>query len=304
MQLSDLYTEETTRRVLKLLAPDTEFTDTEDTTKGSKVNNNVCVMAEPEVLPDKFLANWLAFNYIWTVGFKADGTLIMGEIGGTIPSHSKTKKQVLAVAKASVYKIFVGINAIKEAEKIEDKETSKQVISKLEEEIETNLEQRGKVTVVNGNRNFPHYDFTTSVAREDPLDIIKYDSYAALSSSGSIVISNKCLNCHYYVFNVPINSDIFRELASIKADDYDNQLELMRAKRDVLIPDQFVAGFHIRYEAHNKETRIIVNPIIAERDTGEWIKKLGFKAKESPIKYIGNSGPCGEFGIITKVILD
>lgn len=303
MQLSNLYTEETTRKVLKLLVPDTEYH-----TEGRKRNKYKCVMTEPEVLPDKLLANWLAFNYIWTVGFKADGTLIMGEVGGIIPTHPKKGKQILATAEASIYKILLGINAIKEAEKTGDKQSEKQLLSQLEEEIETSLEQRGKVTVVNGNRNFAHYDFTTSVAREDPLDIIKYNPFMDLSAHGATVLSYICLKDEQYIFNVPVNTDIFRELAFINTENTDNdaKIELMRAKRSMLIPDQFVAGFHIKYKASQKaqETTITITPVIAERDAGEWIKELGLKAKDSPISYLGNSGPQGEFAVMTKVILD
>ena len=292
MQLSNLYTEETTKKVLKLLVPDTE-----DHTEGRKRNKYEYVMTEPEVLPDKLLADWLSFNYIWTVGFKADGTLIMGEVGGIIPTHPKIKKRLLAVAQASVYKVFLGINVIKEAEKTGDKQGEKQCISQLEEEIETSLEQRGKVTVVNGNRNFAHYDFTTSVAREDPLDIIKYDPFLELSASGAIVVSYRCLESEQYIFNVPVNTENI---------DNDAKVELMRAKRSILIPNQFVAGFHIKYMAsqESQKTTITISPVIAERDAGEWIKKLGLKAKESPINYLGNSGPQGEYNVMTKVLLD
>ena len=70
------------------------------------------VLGPPEVIATELLQNWMVINYLWGTGFKKDGSLIMGEIGGIMPAMAD-KGRGWAVAEISlVNKVYQGIYRI------------------------------------------------------------------------------------------------------------------------------------------------------------------------------------------------
>jgi len=251
----------------------------------------------PELLDDGFLINWLAMNYLWATDFDHENNPIMGEIGGTISPHPDDGKLVLAIAKASMGKTMYGIQQVKESRRTGDTN----IISQLEREIEMPLRSTGGVTVVNGNRNIGHYDFTTSVARTKPIELLTTNAYLLFSAEGFTVASNKQLRDEQYIFNIPVNEELFRGMRDLKTDDYDNKLEFLRTTKDHLLPKQFIAGFHIRYDRN----AVIVRPLIAQRDSNVSLEDFGVTASLSPLAYLGTSSAHGPLvGVMEKRILD
>lgn len=254
-------------------------------------------LKSPGVLKDDFLNEWLALNYLWTVHFKSDGSPIMGEIGGIIPTHPEHGKQVLAIAQVSMEKVIYGAKKIKESEKT----GAKDIISQLEREIEMPLEYRDNVTVVNGNRNVAHYDFTTSVARENPLDLFTTNVPLLLRAEGMLVMSQKCLDGEQYIFNVPYHPELFDKIK--KTNEVDPRLEILKSNKEIITPNNFIAGFQIMYQ----EKDIIIRPLIGEKERNahsKYLKDNGILANPSNIVYLGASDPQGtSFSVIERKIL-
>jgi len=244
------------------------------------------IIRGPEVLDDTLLMEWLAINYAGGLGFDHEGNPIMGEIGGTLPKLPQTGRLVLAMAESSMYKVNHGIKQVQEARRT----GNTGIISELEREIEMPLESRGNITVVNGNRNVAHYDFTTSIGQTDPIESIKVGTYLLLGAEGYTVLTNKHLPNEQYVFNIPINAEAFQRMKEIGTDNFEVNIALLRTMKDKLIPEEFIAGFHIEY----KGNVVCLRPLIAQRDAEIKLDDFGVKATPSPIAHLGTSDDYGQ----------
>ena len=253
-------------------------------------------LGSPEILLEDILEGWLAVNYLVATGFKPNGDPIMGEIGGVVPTHPKTGYKVLAISDPSMGKVSYGIEKIKEAERTGDYG----IISDLEAQIEMPLETRGNVAIVNGNRNAGHYDFTSSAARDDPLDTLTTNTTLLLGAEGFTVLSNKHLSGEQYIFNIPTNPYLFERLKEADgAEDSERRLDILRQSKDMLVPDDFIAGFHIFYKENNI---VIVRPVIGERESlahSGYLERSGLPRVVANINYLGTSDSYGQLtGII------
>jgi len=251
-------------------------------------------LAAPEVLQDDILREWLAFNYVCATRFKPDGSPIMGEIGGILPTYYSINERVIAVAEVSVERVIECAEILKSGESAKSKE------SKIKEITLYLPEQRGDVTVINGNRNIANYDFTSAVARENPLDLLATNLYLLLSADGFNILTHKCLEKQQYVFSVPVNSQIFENLKNVDDDLY-NRLESMFPMRGAIIPSQFIAGFHITYNGN----KIILNPVIGESEAKEhanYLKKIDMEPFSSEILHLGTSDAHGNFNVFKKLL--
>jgi len=251
----------------------------------TKSENLVTRIGGPEVLDDTILMEWLAINYAWGIGFDHEGNPIMGEFGGTLPKLPQTGKLVIAMSDASMSKANYGIKEVQRSRETGD--TS--IISELETEIEMPLEHRNNITVINGNRNRVHYDFVTGVAR-NPIELIETDTNLLLSADGYTVITNKQLPGELYIFNIPVNEKVFQKLKEINTDIFELNIALLRTMKNQLIPEQFIAGFHIKYEGNVA----CLWPLIAQRDAGIPLDEFGVKATPSPIAHLGTSDDYGQ----------
>jgi hypothetical protein len=260
--------------------------------KDKRLVTQIC---SPEVLPDNLVENWLALNYLFTVGFFDDGRLIMGEIGGIIPTHPITGQGVLAVAEASVGKVMHGINQVKESAKT----GNKNLISRLEEEIETKVADRQGITIIDGNRNFAHYDFTTKAGVGSLAELLETNGYLMLSADGFTVVTHKCLKDQSYVMNVPVNGEIFEAIRKNSLEDTDGRLKAIKINRGALIPKDFVAGFKISYNGGH----VRVYPVIPEKTLKEWeAVKKDLNPSKSKISCLGNSDPYGGFSVMDSFL--
>jgi len=249
------------------------------------------VLDSPEVLQDDFVLEWLALNYVFATDFGADGRPIIGRIGGIIPLHpscTQDKKRVLAVAAASMNKVAYGHQEIKAFEKKKDKK----ILSELENRLEREVEFREDATIVNGLSNIAHYDFSTGVvAVQNPLELLETSLYLLLRADGVTVLSDKCLEGEQYVFNVPVNDVLFRELSKVNAEERgecEKKIAILKENKSIIVPDNFIAGFHITY----KEKCVIVRPVIGRREMDAGMGSIegqGLQPEESDIAYIGAS---------------
>src|SRR3989344_5198115 len=212
----------------------------------------------PETIPDQLLQEWLTVNYMFTVGFIQNGNLVMGEIGGILPTHKEDGKLVLATAEASVHKVMHGIEKVLEA----DKKHDWQIATEAARTIETELKERSRITIVDGNRNIAHYDFITCANPKNIGDLFTISGYVCLAIEGAVVFSNKCLPLEQYVFVTPRNKIIFDKLRDVPLEE---RTELSRqaiiAAKDELVPAGFIAGVHIIYQ----DNQITIRPIVGKR---------------------------------------
>jgi len=256
-------------------------------------------LISPEIIDDNILSEWLALNYLWTVDFRSDRNPIMGKIGGIIPTNPEDGKRVLAIANSSMGKVMYGTDQIKEAETT----GNETIISQLEKDIGMPLEYMGDVTVVNGTRNVANYDFTSEVARTSPLDLLITNPYLLLSSKGAFVFSHKCLDKEQYVFNVPVNPKLFERIAKDSIEEnYEAKLDVLKGLKETIIPNNFIAGFNIKYQ----EEKIYLTPVISETESeihSDYLYNNGLMPKQSEIKSLGRSNAHGGFGIIQGSIL-
>ena len=152
------------------------------------------------------------------------------------------------------------------------------------------LEYRGNFLIVNGNRNIAHYDFSTSAARENVLDIMATNTYLLLSADGLNVVSNKSLKNQQYIFNIPHNQEIFQKIRQKK--------EFMASLRHILVPEGFIAGFHINH----KDGQIKVMPVIGRKEYTKNAECLGKMGVESTFSDITKIGLSDGFGRITHLL--
>ncbi len=251
-------------------------------------------MESPEIVGNDVLLNWLAFNYQFATDFDESGDLLMGEIGGIIPTHPKTRQRILAVAEASISKVMYGFQKVSESRRVGDSS----IMSGLEEEIETQLKDRKGVTVVDGNRNVAHYDFTTCVATSNPLEALTTNGYLLFRAEGITVLSNKCLPQGQYIFNIPKNKRLFERIRGTEVGTA-LRLDAINEMKDILIPPEFIAGFHIEYAKDG----VSIRPLICERDAT--VSREAYQANPvaSDIWYLGISGSHGEFGLMEKPLI-
>src|SRR3989344_9266729 len=74
----------------------------------------------PEIFKDSFLLNWLALNYLFTVGFDHQRTPLMGEIGGIIATRKDKGKKILGISEASITKVMYGIQRVQDSRRLHD----------------------------------------------------------------------------------------------------------------------------------------------------------------------------------------
>mgnify|MGYP001563506465 FL=1 len=248
------------------------------------------ILEGPELISHEFLLDFLAFTYMMASDKTNKGTKIMGEYGGVIVTEGI--QRILAVSQPSLNKIFAGFDTINEAETQDDDS----LISQLETAIEMPLSYRNGITVVSGNRNVAHYDFTTSVYRSDPTDILATNLYLLLAATGFTVLSNKHLPNEQYVFGIPANGKVFDVLSSGEGPS-ERSNKIVQLK-DSIIPEDFVAGFHIIYEGKTVKVRPLIVDIDFERNK-EWIYQSGLEATESGLTHLG---ACDAYGNLTAVV--
>lgn len=239
----------------------------------------------PEVIKHAFLQNWLAFNYLFAIAQDSTGSFIMGEFGGVIGTRHDNEKQVLGISDASVTKVIYGIEQVCESRKNGDR----QIISQLEQEIEMPLEHRAGITVVNGNRNIAHYDFNSCVARENLFDMISPHLYLLLSAEGVIVFSHKNLPHEHYSLNIPFNEPLARDVAQF-GKDVDRKIDLLRKRKDEIVPEKFIAGFHYTYD----KTLVRIRPLVSEKDNDFSFKVTNLEPSNSHLDQLGTSTPYGQ----------
>lgn len=248
----------------------------------------------PELIDDRLLQDWLAINYCYALDLSGKETR-MGDIGGIVPEFKGVR--VLAIAEASMGKVEYGFDRLKRFDKTRDRK----FISGLEEATEMPNETRNGVTVVRGTRNIAHYDFSAIAALQDPADLLNPDLYLLLGAEGFTVLSSKRLKNEQYTFNIPVNPTLFQEIKGTKLGS-EQRIEIMRKRRNILLPEGFLAGFRFRYEGGVVE----IFPIVARRDAERYMAvagKKGLVQSQSQIKYIGNSNPDGSFGVLEKEFL-
>jgi len=66
-----------------------------------------------EVLEDRLLEEFMAFNYLYALDFQRDGKVIMGEFGGVIPQLDSDGHRAIAISDPSMQKISEGIKIVK-----------------------------------------------------------------------------------------------------------------------------------------------------------------------------------------------
>lgn len=249
----------------------------------------------PEILSDSLTSNWLTLNYFVALGFDYEKNPIMGELGGVIPRNPEDLKRVLAVSWASISKVGYGIGKVKEAKKT----GNTRIISKLEGELKMPVKTREGITIVNGNRNVAHYDFTTLVVHEDLFELLQAHPHLLLSAGGFMVMSNKCLPNEHYVFNFPINQEIFERMKELEERSGEDRLASLIDGRENVIPTDFIAGFHIAYQ----EEQVRVSPVVPEKSIKVYqkdLEEMGIRPVESKITSVGASDAYGNFGICSE----
>jgi hypothetical protein len=191
---------------------------------------------------------------------------------------------------------------VREAEKT----GKKYLISKLEADIETVLGKREGMTIVDGNRNYAHYDFLSAAGVTDPMDLLQTNGTLLLRSTGVYVLSNKCLDGELYVFNVPFNKPLFEKLAKANANNENEKLRILQENQSEILPPNFIAGFHIKYG----KSAVSVMPLISESECAKysgWLQDKKYGSTSSEICHLGTSGPNGRFGsigIMGKMLLE
>lgn len=264
--------------------------------RSSKYKNLITNIAGPEVISDDFLREWIAFNYLWLVDFRKDGGVVMGEIGGVIPTNPENQEQILAVSSPGIEKILYGFGCLRKYERTGDRN----FISMLEKGTEMPLEKRNGITVINGNRNYMHYDFTTIVSPGRELDSLKTNIYILLGAEGMTVLTNKALPQEQFIFNIPQNKRIFDRLRKIGCDDKDKQLVILNEEKEQILPKDFIYGFHVVYEG----SLVRLRAVVSERDLKgqtDFLKENGLEAVKSTINDLGTSGSYGAHGPIYKI---
>jgi hypothetical protein len=239
----------------------------------------------PEILDDKLVKNFLFLNYLHFLDFKTDGSPVMGEVGGVIPSNPENGKQVLAISDTSTGRVFHAFEKIREYERTGMKE----VISELEKTIETKLKKLGNSTIVDGNINAAHYDFITAAAAKSPKDLLRTNSYLLLAHQGFRVLTEKFLYGEQYIFNFPENTELFESLRLHDYEKFQAKKTVLKQKENIIVPDDFIAGFHIIYS--NKKT-VTLKPVLGENTAkkyADFLRKRKLEPAMSKILYIGFS---------------
>ncbi len=238
----------------------------------------------PEVLSDSFLREVLALHYVFALGFDFSGKPIMGELGGVIARHPEHSGSILAIAEASLSKVLYGIEWTSESRRTQNPA----LISTLEERIERPLKDKQGITVVDGNRNVAHYDFTTCVAAREVTDLLVSCFYLMLTAEGFTVVTHKHLPHEHYVFNIPVPDRVLHGIREMNSTDPHTRSAFLKTLGDELLPEGFVAGFHFSYS----RTLLSIRPLIAERDSSH-SKTYGVSPTQSPLAFLGTSDPYG-----------
>ncbi len=263
-------------------------------------------LAPPEAIEDSILRDLLAISYIYATGF-AGKKRLMGEFGGVLPQNPENNKRILAISKPSLEKVMCGIIA----------KTTKSRNSHLpnnaaelffghdvDARMDPMLEDGSGLTIVDGNQNVAHYDFTTCAGKKDVLDILKTNLYLLLGAEGFCVCSNKHLPGQQYVFNVPANPELFEKLKPTSIEKIEERIEIVKKAKECILPQDYIAGFHIAYE----NRRVNVAPLIASSDAekhSQFFSKHGLECTPSAIYAIGESDAFGRpVGIAVKPIVD
>ena len=241
------------------------------------------IVGNPIVLDDDIVNEWLTFNYLCAVDFTQDNNPMMGEIGGVIASLFGGES-VLAVADASMDKILYGFGRVKTTE---ERKHGPEIISEIEKKLEMPVESKNGVMVVKGTKNIAHYDFTTGVAYEDPLEMLVGTSSLVFGASGMTVICNKHLDGEQYFFHVPKNERLFHRLLQSRRRDgatYEDLLGVLRSSQETMRTDS-ITGIRIKYT----DGRILTSPVIGQREleASSIPRSRRTNCTKSDIKYIG-----------------
>jgi hypothetical protein len=252
-------------------------------------------LGSPEVMPDALLIDFLAINYEFTVDRRSDGSFIMGEVGGIIPTDPHTGHRVIAIAERSVEKVIYGIQKIQESDN-----GNPAALQELERIVEMPVIRRAGSSIINGNRNIAHYDFTTRVAPACATDLLVTHANLLLAADGFGVFSNKSLPTEHYTFSIPAREDLLVKVLA-HAEPLDRLRTLKESEREIL-PEGFLAGMHVIYEGK----MVTIHPIIPERDYKKyaWLSQYHCEPRGSDIMHLGTSGSDGSFSTFGKRIID
>ncbi|HYD02875.1 MAG TPA: hypothetical protein VEC16_01105 [Alphaproteobacteria bacterium] len=231
----------------------------------------------PEVLKDSLLETILTFNYLWIVQKRHDKGIILGEVGGIIPTKKDTGKRVIAFAERSVAKInYVALKL--------NSSPNESILSEIEKTLERKIINDDFLTIADGTSNFMHYDFTARIEKDNILDILRPDPYLLLSKQGYTVVTDNHLDSEKYVFNLPKNFALLEKILSY--DNYDSKLNFIRQNRSMIVPSDFIAGFNVLY----KDDALFLSPLISESESEknkEYFKSKGISPKPSLIEEFG-----------------
>jgi hypothetical protein len=231
-------------------------------------------MQGPEIIGNNFLRQWLKFNYLHALDFLPDNIPMMSTIEGMMPPHPKdtTGKYILAVTQRSLENVVNNTNKLKNNKS----------------DIKT---RKFNDVVIIGN-NQSNQDYSTIIS-SNPLDLLEPNPYMLRN----IKSKDNCLNKDQYVFNIPILTQLFYDLANTDITETEARKNILRDNSNLVIPDNFIAGFHLNYD--NK--RINVRPLLTENEVNfnlKWLESNGFDAILTDIGYLGTINPAGEYKVL------
>lgn len=252
--------------------------------------NFTTITLAPEILEDKLLKDWLAYNYVFCTDSAKDGTPIMGRIGGLMPAYKKDDKdcRIMAVNTNTINSIISG------QETLEQVYGSASDFDKADELVFAStglpLENINGVICVDGAIEFAHFDFVTRVGRNNPLDCIMSSPYCIMESTGNFfVIGRDLAPGERYVFNVPFNPKIHNLFKNISSANCNQRLSMLKKHLSgEIIPPDFIAGFRIKYD----KAAVYVAPVVSRSEIekhNEFFKNEGITPNDSKINLLGTN---------------
>ncbi|MEK6823110.1 MAG: hypothetical protein AABY13_04735 [Nanoarchaeota archaeon] len=283
MHLQDLYNDDFMREAAARLQPG-----------GSSPRQCTTRIDAPEVVSEQLACNWVAFNYTWALGFRKDGSLILGEIGGIMPSVGDSK--VLAIATASVDRVEFGIQQLGTY----DNDPKDDTLRTLETKIERPLEQRSGATIINGNINVAHYDFITKAACT-PHNMLVTNGYLLWQAMGAHVLSQKALPNEMYVLTTPHNMVLASALHGMGPDQWERKHDIIKKNKGIVLDGITVIGMHITYDSISVTVRPVITEQVADNNAMV-LKDKGMVPMRSHVQHLGQSDAYGNFGVFTHIL--
>lgn len=285
----------------------------------------------PEILPYRVAANWLAMNYLWALGFDGQGTPVLGEMGGTVPvlegimngillSDSLPKKPLSrgpkdpSAPKRPTRAIAVAVGCFAPVIYETTRMAGNHYIS-LEpalphSDVETDVRQNGdgRVRVLRANRDIGKYDVMSGVVIDETLDGLLaahepiYLATLAVEQSWTLFFGSyaqqfpcKQLLHEYYVLHVPVHWKLIGQLQGTINTGFHNALEAIASFGTELVPQEFLAGFHVRYNQNGLQ--VSIRPLIPAQNhdpgTLESLREFGVSPIDSRVMALGLGSSSG-----------